>query len=98
MSKILVIAEHDGKKLIQATARCVTCARQVPGGSVTVAVLLGGVAVVYLFGLARLAPRSQARRGLLQRSLQFAAGIATLAFALLSPLDTWGVTANAKLT
>ncbi len=38
MSKILVIAEHDGKKLNQATARCVTCARQVPGAEITVAV------------------------------------------------------------
>ena len=38
MSKILVIAEHDGKKLNQATARCVTCAKQVPDAEVTVAV------------------------------------------------------------
>ena len=38
MSKILVIAEHDGKKLNPATARCVTCARQVPGAEITVAV------------------------------------------------------------
>ncbi|HUO80881.1 MAG TPA: electron transfer flavoprotein subunit alpha/FixB family protein [Steroidobacteraceae bacterium] len=39
MSKILVVAEHDGKKLNQATARCVTCARQVPDAEITVAVL-----------------------------------------------------------
>ncbi len=38
MSKILVIAEHDGAKLNQSTARCVTAARLVPGASVTVAV------------------------------------------------------------
>jgi electron transfer flavoprotein alpha subunit len=38
MSKILVIAEHDGKKLNQATARCVTCARLIPGAEITVAV------------------------------------------------------------
>ncbi len=38
MSKILVIAEHDGKKLSQATARCVTCALQIPGADITVAV------------------------------------------------------------
>ena len=38
MSKILVIAEHDGQRLNQATARCVTCARQIEGGEVTVAV------------------------------------------------------------
>ncbi len=38
MSKILIIAEHDGQRLNQATARCVTCARQIEGGEVTVAV------------------------------------------------------------
>ena len=38
MSRILVIAEHDGRKLNPATARCVTCARQVPDAEVTVAV------------------------------------------------------------
>ncbi|MBS0374883.1 MAG: electron transfer flavoprotein subunit alpha/FixB family protein [Proteobacteria bacterium] len=46
MSKILVIAEHDGKKLNQATARCVTCARQIPGGAVTVAVFAADPAAV----------------------------------------------------
>jgi electron transfer flavoprotein alpha subunit len=46
MSKILVIAEHDGKKLNQATARCVTCARQVPGAEVTVAVFAADPAAV----------------------------------------------------
>ena len=46
MSKILVIAEHDGKKLNQATARCVTCARQVPGAEITVAVLAADPAAV----------------------------------------------------
>jgi electron transfer flavoprotein alpha subunit len=38
MSKILIIAEHDGRKLSAATARCVTCARQVAGAEITVAV------------------------------------------------------------
>jgi electron transfer flavoprotein alpha subunit len=46
MSKILVIAEHDGQKLNQATARCVTCARQVPGAEITVAVLAADPAAV----------------------------------------------------
>jgi electron transfer flavoprotein alpha subunit len=46
MSKILVIAEHDGLKLNQATARCVTCARQVPGAEITVAVLAADPAAV----------------------------------------------------
>ncbi len=38
MSKILLIAEHDGHKLSPAIARCVTCAKQVPGAELTVAV------------------------------------------------------------
>ena len=46
MSKILVIAEHDGKRLNQATARCVTCARQVPGAEITVAVFAADPAAV----------------------------------------------------
>ena len=46
MSKILVIAEHDGQKLNQDTARCVTCARQVPGAEITVAVLAADPAAV----------------------------------------------------
>jgi electron transfer flavoprotein alpha subunit len=46
MSKILVIAEHDGNHLNQATARAVTCARQIPGGHVTVAVLAADPAPV----------------------------------------------------
>jgi electron transfer flavoprotein alpha subunit len=46
MSKILVVAEHDGKKLNQATARCVTCARQVPAAEITVAVFAADPAAV----------------------------------------------------
>ncbi len=46
MSKILVLAEHDGQKLNQATARCVTCARQVPGAAITVAVFAADPAAV----------------------------------------------------
>jgi electron transfer flavoprotein alpha subunit len=38
MSKVLVIGEHDGHKLSQATARCVTCASQIPGAEITIAV------------------------------------------------------------
>ncbi|MGA7965471.1 MAG: FAD-binding protein [Gammaproteobacteria bacterium] len=37
MSKILVIAQHDGKKLSPATARAVACAQAI-GGEITVAV------------------------------------------------------------
>lgn len=46
MSKILVIAEYDGSKLSQATARCVTCAKQVPGAEVTVAVFAADPAAI----------------------------------------------------
>jgi electron transfer flavoprotein alpha subunit len=46
MSKILVIAEHDGTKLSQATARCVTCASQVTGAEITVAVFAAAPAAV----------------------------------------------------
>ena len=38
MSKILIIAEHDGKHLSPAISRCVSCARLVPGAEITVAV------------------------------------------------------------
>ena len=38
MSKVLLIAEHDGKRLSPAVARCVTCAAQLPGAELTVAV------------------------------------------------------------
>jgi electron transfer flavoprotein alpha subunit len=39
MSKILVVAEHDGAKLNPSTPKCVTCASQVPGATVDVLVL-----------------------------------------------------------
>ena len=38
MSKVLVIAEHDGAKLNASTAKSVTCAASIPGAEVTVAV------------------------------------------------------------
>lgn len=46
MSKILIIAEHDGSKLAQATARSVTCAAQIPGGEITIAVFAADPAAV----------------------------------------------------
>ncbi len=46
MTQILVVAEHDGGKLNQSTARCVTAARQVAGATVTVAVLAADPAAV----------------------------------------------------
>ena len=42
MSKILIIAEHDGSTLNLATAKCVTCAAAI-GGEVEVAVLGHGI-------------------------------------------------------
>ena len=41
MSKILIIAEHDGKRLNQSTARCVTCAVQIDPGSAMDILVLG---------------------------------------------------------
>ncbi len=38
MSRVLIIAEHDGKTLNPATAKCVTCAQLIPGAQITVAV------------------------------------------------------------
>jgi electron transfer flavoprotein alpha subunit len=46
MSRILVIAEHDGAKLSPAIARCVHCATQVPGAEVTVAVFAADASAV----------------------------------------------------
>jgi electron transfer flavoprotein alpha subunit len=38
MSKVLIIAEHDGRALNQATAKCVTCARAIADAEIHVAV------------------------------------------------------------
>ena len=40
MNKILIVGEHDGKTLNPATAKCVTCAKAVPDGEISI-VLLG---------------------------------------------------------
>ena len=39
MSKILLIAEHDGANLNPSTAKCVTCAAEIPDAEIHVAVL-----------------------------------------------------------
>ena len=39
MSAVLIVAEHDGQHLSPATARTVTCASQIPGAVITIAVL-----------------------------------------------------------
>jgi electron transfer flavoprotein alpha subunit len=36
--RILIVAEHDGARLNAATAKCVTCARGIEGGEITLAV------------------------------------------------------------
>jgi electron transfer flavoprotein alpha subunit len=38
MSRILIVAEHDGTRLNPSTAKCVTCARGLPDAEITVAV------------------------------------------------------------
>jgi electron transfer flavoprotein alpha subunit len=37
MSKILIVGEHDGKTLNPATAKCVTCAKAIADGEITIA-------------------------------------------------------------
>jgi electron transfer flavoprotein alpha subunit len=55
MATILIVGEHDGTKLNPGTARCVTCAAQIAGGEIHVA----------LFGtdLAAVAPQAAALKG-----------------------------------
>jgi electron transfer flavoprotein alpha subunit len=38
MSKVLIVAEHDGAKLNPSTAKCVTCAAALPNAEITLAV------------------------------------------------------------
>ena len=38
MSKVLIVAEHDGARLNASTAKCVTCAQGISGAEITVAV------------------------------------------------------------
>jgi len=57
-AKILIVAEHDGKKLNQSTARCVSCARSLAGAEIVIAVCAADAAGVaaqaaQLAGLAR---------------------------------------------
>jgi electron transfer flavoprotein alpha/beta subunit len=39
MSKILIVAEHDGARLNASTSKCVSCAAKIPGASLDVLVL-----------------------------------------------------------
>ncbi len=42
MSRILIIAEHDGQSLNFSTAKCVTCAQAI-GGDIDIAVIGSGI-------------------------------------------------------
>jgi electron transfer flavoprotein alpha subunit len=44
--KVLIVAEHDGKKLNESTARCVSCARALAGAEITVAVCAADAAAL----------------------------------------------------
>ena len=46
MTRILIVAEHDGSRLNPATAKCVTCAAGIPGAEISVAVLAADAAAV----------------------------------------------------
>lgn len=46
MSKVLVIAEHNGTALNQSTAKCVACAKQIEGAEVDVAVFAASASSV----------------------------------------------------
>ncbi len=46
MAKILIIGEHDGKTLNPSTHKCVTCAKGIPGASITVLLLGADTAAV----------------------------------------------------
>ena len=46
MSKILIIAEHDGGKLNASTAKSVTCASKIAGATIDVAVLAADAAAI----------------------------------------------------
>ena len=46
MSKILIVAEHDGARLNASTAKCVSCASQIAGASIDVLVLAADGAAV----------------------------------------------------
>lgn len=45
-SKVLIVAEHDGTKLNVSAAKCVTCARGIPGAEIAVAVCAVDAAAV----------------------------------------------------
>ena len=46
MTKVMIIAEHDGSALNPSTAKCVACATELEGAEIDVAVLGAGIADV----------------------------------------------------
>jgi electron transfer flavoprotein alpha subunit len=46
MSKILIVAEHDGTNLNASTAKCVTCAHAIAGAEITIAVCASDASAV----------------------------------------------------
>jgi electron transfer flavoprotein alpha subunit len=46
MSHVLIVAEHDGRHLNSATAKCVSCAVKIPGAEVSIVVLGKGSAEI----------------------------------------------------
>ncbi|MEZ5499684.1 MAG: electron transfer flavoprotein subunit alpha/FixB family protein [Steroidobacteraceae bacterium] len=44
MSKVLIVAEHANGKLNPSTAKCVSCAQQIPGAEITVAIFASDAA------------------------------------------------------
>jgi electron transfer flavoprotein alpha subunit len=46
VTKVLIVAEHDGSKLNPATAKCVTCARSLAGAEISVVVCAADAAAV----------------------------------------------------
>jgi len=46
MSRVLIIAEHDGKTLNPATAKCITCAHLIPAAEITIAVFAADASAI----------------------------------------------------
>jgi electron transfer flavoprotein alpha subunit len=46
MAQVLIVAEHNGSKLNVSTAKCVSCARAIPGAEITVVVCAAEAAAV----------------------------------------------------
>jgi electron transfer flavoprotein alpha subunit len=68
MSRILIVAEHDGARLNPSTSKCVSCAGRIPGATVDVLVLaVDGAAVAAqaaaLAGVARVLVADNAANG-----------------------------------